>query len=166
MKILNKLLPSSKLNRDIKIHYNKIDNLEPISLRELSLIRPIKNQFIQAFTNKKIHIEKDPSKKLSLIVPYRKREEHLKEFIPFMHNYLTKQNIDYEIIVVVQDDNQAFNKAKLMNIAALYTKDLSDYFIFHDVDMLPKNTDYRYTNHTQRLLNYTKERGVKEEYII
>ena len=164
MKLLNKLLPSSKLNQDIHIHYNKLDNLEPVSLRELSLIKPIKNQLIKLYKNKKLYIEKDKLKILSLIVPYRKREEHLKEFIPFMHKYLRKQNINYRITVVVQDDNEAFNKAKLMNIGALYTKEVSDYFIFHDVDMLPQNADYSYTNHTQRLLNYTKEKGKSNQY--
>ena len=163
MKLLHKLLPSSKLKQDIPIQYNKLDNLEPIPLGELSIIKPIKTKLNQLFTNKKIHIEKDKSKKLSLIVPYRKREDHLKEFIPFMHNYLQQQNIDYEITIVVQDDTKPFNRAKLMNIGSLHTKKTSDYFIFHDVDMLPQGADYTYTNHTQRLLNYVEERGKENQ---
>lgn len=156
MKLLNKLLPSFKVNQDVQIDYNKVDNLKPISIREISLIRPIKKLFIQLYDNKKMYIEKDHSKKLTLIVPYRKREEHLKRFIPFIQKYLKKQNINYEILVVVQDDDNPFNKAKLMNIGVLHARESSDYFIFHDVDMLPENADYTYTNHTQRLINYTK----------
>jgi len=164
MKLLNKLLPSSKLNQDIHIHYNKLDNIEPISLRELSLIKPIKNQLIKLYTNKKVHIERDNSKKLSLIIPYRKREEHLKEFIPFMHSYLQKQKIDYEIIIVTQDDEMPFNRAKLMNIGAKYSREESDYFIFHDVDLLPQNINYNFCNHTQRLFTYIEDNGSNKEY--
>ena len=53
MKLLNKLLPSSKLNQDIHIHYNKLDNIEPISLRELSLIKPIKINLLNFIPIKK-----------------------------------------------------------------------------------------------------------------
>jgi GT2 family glycosyltransferase len=81
--------------------------------------------------------------KLSLIIPYRQREEALKTIIPALEGYLPKQIQDYEIIVVEQNDDQLFNKGLLNNIGFLLTED-SDYVCFHDVDLIPQYSDYSY----------------------
>ena len=78
--------------------------------------------------------------KLGLIIPYRDRSEHLKIFIPIITECLKKQNIEYKIIVVNQDNDRLFNKCKLMNIGAELLYDDVDYFCFHDVDYIPENT--------------------------
>jgi predicted glycosyltransferase involved in capsule biosynthesis len=84
-------------------------------------------------------------KKLSIVVPYRNREQHLAQFIPFMEEYLKhlSNGKDYEsrIVIVEQDDEKPFNRGKLLNIGFAESKDC-DYFCFHDVDMLPVNSDY------------------------
>ena len=46
------------------------------------------------------------SKKLGVIVPYRNRRTHLQEFIPSISNYLNKQKIKHEIIIVEQSDDK------------------------------------------------------------
>ncbi len=79
---------------------------------------------------------------LSIVIPYRNREEHLEVFL---RDSKGKINADsYDIIIVNQDDNKPFNRAKLLNIGFDYTKDNSDYFCFHDIDMVPINVDYSY----------------------
>jgi len=113
--------------------------------------------------NSQINIIRE-NKKLSLIIPYRNREEHLEQFIPIVQQRLKEQNIDYEIIIAEQDDNIFFNKAKLMNIAALHADKNSQYFIFHDVDSIATNIDYRYSNQTIKLFNYIKREKDFEEY--
>jgi len=164
MKFLNKFRQSSKLSKDIDFIYNSIDNLKPISIQYISLIAPIKKNILNfRDKNKNIIIEKK-NKKMSLIVPYRHRKEHLDKFLPYINSYLKKQNIEYEIIVVEQLDNKSFNKAKLMNIGALNSSKDSDYFVFHDVDLLPENIDYNYTNHTQKLFTYIKENNEYKKY--
>jgi hypothetical protein len=81
-------------------------------------------------------------KKLSIVVPYRDREEHLSQFIPFMEEILTKsEGYSAEIVIVEQDGDKPFNRAKLLNIGYKESEG-SDYFCFHDVDMLPLNPDY------------------------
>ncbi len=40
--------------------------------------------------------------KVAIIIPYRKREEHLQVFIQHMHPFLQRQQIDYGIFVVEQ----------------------------------------------------------------
>jgi predicted glycosyltransferase involved in capsule biosynthesis len=83
-------------------------------------------------------------KKLCVVVPYRDRQSHLLEFVPYMQNILNSQNIDYHILVVEQEDGKPFNRAKLLNVGYDYTKTKYDYYCFHDVDMLPLDSDYEY----------------------
>lgn len=75
--------------------------------------------------------------RLAVIVPFRDREAHLKEFVPAITEYLKGSGIDHEIIVVEQAEGKAFNRAKLLNIGFLESKDRCDYCVMHDVDMIP-----------------------------
>jgi hypothetical protein len=84
--------------------------------------------------------------KIGVIVPYRNRYEHLVEFKSSIVEYLNKQNIQYELIVVEQDDAKLFNRGMLLNIGFKEAKELKcDYVVFHDVDMLPIDVDYSYS---------------------
>lgn len=74
-----------------------------------------------------------------VIVPYRNREEHLKQFAPKMKEYL-----ECDILVVEQLDNKPFNRGALLNIGFLETENDYPYFIMHDVDMIPITADYSY----------------------
>lgn len=75
---------------------------------------------------------------MTLLVPYRDREEHLKEFVPHMNKYLPGATI----VVIEQVDKQKFNRGKLLNVGFLETED--DCYCFHDVDKLPVNADYSF----------------------
>ncbi len=161
IKLAKRYLSSSKLKKNIITNYNKLDGLKPISLYDLSLTYIMKNKILKLHKNNNIHIHRD-LKKLTLIIPYRHRKKHLEEFIPTIKSYLEKQNIDYEIIIVDQDDKKNFNKAKLMNIGSLHASEDSEYFIFHDVDLLPENIDYRYCNHTLKLFNFIDNEEYEE----
>jgi len=162
--MLSLLLPSSKLNTDIKINHNEYPNLKPLRIHELSLTAPMKKKILDIREkNRHINIIRE-QKKLSLIIPYRNREEHLKIFLPTIEQELQQQNIDYEIIIAQQDDTLPFNRAKLMNIAVIHARRDSDYFIFHDVDAIPYDINYTFCNHTIKLFNYIKRETKYEEY--
>ncbi|VDM52386.1 unnamed protein product [Angiostrongylus costaricensis] len=79
--------------------------------------------------------------KVAVVVPYRDRDSHLRILLHNLHSLLTKQQLDYAIIVVEQVANQTFNRAKLMNVG--YAEGIKLYlwecFIFHDVDLLPED---------------------------
>ena len=81
-------------------------------------------------------------KKLCIVVPYRNREAHLNEFLPHMEKTLSEQGIDYTILVVEQTPEKPFNRAKLLNVGYAFTEGAYDYYCFHDVDMLPIESDY------------------------
>jgi hypothetical protein len=80
------------------------------------------------------------NKRLAIIVPYRDRLEHMKEFVPHMNEYL--KEFDSQIFIIHQFNDNPFNRAGLMNIGFDIIKDHFDYFCFHDIDMLPEASSY------------------------
>ena len=90
--------------------------------------------------------------KLGVIVPYRKRPGHLRKFQESIESYLKDQ--DYELIVVEQSDDLPFNRGKLLNIGFQQAiRKQCDYVVFHDVDMLPIDVDYSYSDVPIHLAN-------------
>jgi predicted glycosyltransferase involved in capsule biosynthesis len=101
--------------------------------------------------------------KLSIIVPYRDRESHLSQFIPHMENCPFLEGIDYEILIVEQEEGKPFNRGKLLNIGAIQSHTAS-YYCFHDVDMLPIVSDYSYTTVPTHLAAEAEQFGFKLPY--
>lgn len=99
----------------------------------------------------------DP-KRLSIIVPYRDREDQLAAFLRHMTTYFARDKVDrftpYRITVVEQDDDRPFNRGKLCNVGFDLTRDGADYFCFHDVDYLPVWADYSYPDVPMRIIWY------------
>ncbi len=98
-------------------------------------------------------------KKLSIIVPYRNREEHLEIFLKIIKKEINVSN--YDILIVEQDNQKPFNRAKLLNIGFDLKKDESDYFCFHDVDMMPEEADYSYVTQPTHGFHAIKHLGYK-----
>lgn len=94
-------------------------------------------------------------RKLGVIVPYRNREEQLELFQDIITKFLDKTlTCPYVIIVVDQIDKKEFNRGKLLNIGFKEAKEQDcDYVIFHDVDMLPIEGDYSYSNKPLQIAN-------------
>lgn len=76
---------------------------------------------------------------LAVLVPYRDREAHLKHLMEVVPAFLDAQNVRYSIFVLEQVDDYMFNRGALLNAAAniLAASDY-DYYVFQDVDTLPK----------------------------
>ncbi|CAL8077915.1 unnamed protein product [Calicophoron daubneyi] len=74
-------------------------------------------------------VECRPSQMLALILPYRKRDEHLRAFLNHMHGFLRHQQVMYTILVIEQIDSgkQTANsesmpsKLEFSSLAAAYT---------------------------------------------
>jgi hypothetical protein len=80
--------------------------------------------------------------KMAVIVPYRDRESHLKLFVPFMTKFLTHHGYDFEIYMIEQDDDLLFNRGALINVGVKMVE--ADYYVSHDVDLLPAVDVYQY----------------------
>lgn len=83
--------------------------------------------------------------KLAVIIPFRERFDELMEFAPWMHKFLTDQGVRHKIVVVNQVDIHRFNRASLINIGYIKSREECDYMVMHDVDLLPNNPDLKYT---------------------
>lgn len=105
--------------------------------------------------------------KLGVIVPYRNRYEHLIIFKELITKYLNDKNIDFEIIIVQQDDAKLFNRGMLLNIGFKYAKKMKcDYVVFHDIDMIPIDVDYSYTDIPLHLsTNFELSEGEKQRVV-
>ncbi len=87
-------------------------------------------------------------KKLGIIVPYRNRYQHLQEFKKLIVDYLeSKSYKNYLIIIVEQDDAKLFNRGMLCNIGFIEAqRNKCDYIVIHDIDMIPIDVDYSYSD--------------------
>lgn len=94
-------------------------------------------------------VEHDKTKKLSIIIPYRDREDHLKELLTVLPNILNSQGIKYTVSIIEQEGGKPFNRGMLCNIGLLETPNF-DYYCFHDVDMIPIYSDYGYSIHMNK----------------
>ena len=101
--------------------------------------------------------------KLAIVVPFRNREQHLVKFIPHMEKFLKDEEIPFEILIIEQGDNKEFNRAKLLNIGYAEFPDF-DYYAFHDVDMLPVDSDYSYINGPTHLASRAEQFDYKLPY--
>lgn len=68
----------------------------------------------------------------TIVIPYRNRLRHLQQFLPYYRKLLPAATF----LVVEQTMTKEFNRGKLFNIGFHISKGESDYFVFHDVDML------------------------------
>ena len=85
--------------------------------------------------------------RVTMVVPFRDREEQLAVFLPYMHNFLQRQGLNYTIVVVNQLSKSKFNRAKLLNIGydqVMRRCPECSCFIFHDVDLIPINSENLY----------------------
>ena len=48
---------------------------------------------------------KTPEHRLAVLVPFRDRHEELQEFVPHIHQFLTRQNVHHDIWIINQADS-------------------------------------------------------------
>lgn len=124
---------------------NSIEGCDPNQVHRLSLDKLASCTKPQNYDHIKLggHFKPPNSEtiqKVALIVPYRDREKHLKEFSSYIHKFLPCQSIEYSLYIIEQTDSKPFNRAKLFNIGVEEIEKLDPAvccFIFHDVDLLP-----------------------------
>ncbi|XP_075719011.1 beta-1,4-galactosyltransferase 1 [Rhinoderma darwinii] len=89
--------------------------------------------------------------KVALIIPFRKRDEHLKYWLHYLHPILQRQQLDYGVFVINQDGDATFNRAKLLNIGYMEALKEYDYncFVFSDVDLIPMDDRNIYKCYSQ-----------------
>lgn len=127
--------------------------LRPISIKKLSLIPGIRLE-LNRQRQSPVRPLRAEGKKLTLIVPFRDRWEHLEIFERETIPYITGQGIDCEVLVVEQEFGKPFNRGILLNIGVKESRPESEYFCLHDVDFVPLGADYRYCSHPLRIISH------------
>lgn len=95
---------------------------------------------------------------MNLVIPYRNRRSHLSQFL----NHYRESGFD--IFIIEQCDDKPFNRGKLLNIGVLEGD--SDYYIFHDVDMLAVDGFEIYSPaEVAHLAGRASQFGYKDPYI-
>lgn len=106
--------------------------------------------------------------KVCIVVPFRNREEHLKIFVPAMTEFLKKEGTEGSIFVVEQADDKPFNRAKLLNIGFHYVErnfpGEYSHYCFHDVDLVPEESDYTFCETPTHLSARAQQFGYKLPY--
>lgn len=67
-----------------------------------------------------------------------------------MNKFLKEQKINHHIFILNQVDSYRFNRASLINVGYIHTKNEYDYIAMHDVDLLPLNKNLRYEYPVER----------------
>lgn len=93
-----------------------------------------------------------------IVVPFRDRNQHLLQFVPHM----VKRFKRAEIIIVEQVAGKPFNRGKLLNIGFLEAR--GEYYAFHDVDMLPIQSDYSFPSCPTHLATKAEQFGYRMPY--
>ncbi|XP_068181039.1 beta-1,4-galactosyltransferase 1 [Antennarius striatus] len=96
-------------------------------------------------------VDCEARQKVAMIIPFRKRDEHLKFWLYYLHPILQRQQLDYGVYIINQAGDGTFNRAKLLNVG--YAEALKEYdydcFVFSDVDLIPMDDRNVYKCYTQ-----------------
>lgn len=87
----------------------------------------------------------NPVPRLKIVVPYRDRERQLRRFLPHIRDYFARTAIPYHLVIAEQAAGLAFNRGAMKN-AGYQLGGASDYTCFHDVDYLPLDVDYGWSD--------------------
>jgi hypothetical protein len=106
---------------------------------------------------------------LTIVVPFREREAHLERFVPHVKAFFTwhkvHRDIPYRVLIVEEERGPPFNAGALRNIGFVLAREdrvkasFDDgYTCFHDIDYLPVDADYTWTDVPAPIAWYGAER--------
>ena len=93
------------------------------------------------------------NERLTVVIPFRDRDEHLRQLMPVLTATLDEQRIRHRVLVVEQEAGGLFNRGKLINAGIHYAAGDSDYYCLHDVDAVPVVANYQCPSQPLRLVN-------------
>lgn len=147
---LNLFRPRPRIGHDPLLPVAEEQRFAPITVARLRVIAPVARQILALRQACEFRVRRD--QRLTIVIPFRNREPHLQLLLPQLRAMLAAQGIDYQVLVVEQEAGKLFNRGKLLNVGARHGWDSSDYFIFHDVDMIPELAEYGCPSQPLRLI--------------
>ncbi len=153
MRLINRFYPSRPIGTDPLIDHGdplQAQRFQPLSIKSLRLTPFIANKLLAR--RLPVTLEFHPDWRLTVVFPYRNRPDQLRTHLPRIKAYLDAQQIPHQLVVVEQTDGKPFNRGKLLNIGAHLFWQQSDFFAFHDIDMIPLHACYQGCSQPLRLI--------------
>lgn len=148
---LNQWAPSRRLGIDPLQDLRIDERYAPVSVANWKLIPSVARSLLARRVMRSLSFNAD--RRLTVVIPYRDRAEHLRQMLPVLHAQLTGQQVSHRIVVVEQAMDDLFNRGRLINIGVHFTADDTDYYCLHDVDALPQTANYLCPSQPLRLVN-------------
>lgn len=147
---INRLRPRRRLGRDPLLPVDPGQRFAPITVARLRVIAPLGDRILALRHPGAFHVRRD--QRLTVVIPFRDRDAHLGLLLPRLRAVVADQGIDCRVLVVEQAPGKLFNRAKLLNVGCRLAWEASDYFVFHDVDMIPDSAEYGCPSQPLRLI--------------
>lgn len=163
---LNRWWPSRRLRRDPLHDWSVQERYVPVSISNWKLIPPVARNLLAQRVPQTLSFSAD--RRLTVVVPYRDREQHLQQLVPALSAALEAQHLNFRLLIVEQQPGELFNRGRLLNVGMHYAAPFSDYYCLHDVDAVPIAADYRCPSQPLRLIhkfcNADSERCLPNHY--
>jgi len=143
--------PSKRLRADPLAQLRIDARYAPVSIANWKLTPWVARDLLRRRVERPLTFAAD--RRLTLVIPYRDRAEHLTQLLPELTRTLQEQSVRYRILVVEQEAGSLFNRGKLINVGMRHAAEHSDYFCIHDVDAVPIVANYRCPSQPLRLVN-------------
>ncbi|HEX7011373.1 MAG TPA: galactosyltransferase-related protein [Steroidobacteraceae bacterium] len=148
---MNRWWPSRRLGFDPLQDLCVDGRYRPVSIANWKLIPSVARTILAKRTPQPLSFAFD--QRLTVVIPYRDREEHLRRLMPELEATLERQAIRHRVLVVEQEAGGLFNRGRLLNIGMHYAADETDYYCLHDVDAVPLNANYASPSQPLRLVH-------------
>jgi len=149
-RVLYRFWPSQRLSMDPLADFGVDGRYFPITIANWKMISPVSCLMLARRVPQTLTFRDDA--RLTIVIPFRDREAHLKELLPPLTTKLGEQGIRHRILVVEQEAGQPFNRGKLINVGFRHAQADTDYYCIHDVDAIPVVADYRCPSQPLRLV--------------
>lgn len=148
---VNRWWPSRRLGSDPLEQLRVDGRYVPVSIANWKLTPAMRRLVLARRVVHELTFAAD--QKLTVLIPYRGRDAHLRELLPRLLAALQAQQIEHHVLVVEQEQGKQFNRGRLLNIGMQYAAQSTDYYCIHDVDAIPVVADYRSPSQPLRLVN-------------
>lgn len=148
---LHRWWPSRRLGADPQQDLRVEGRYAPVSIANWKLVPSIARALLAQRVVRPLTF--DAGLRLTVVIPFRDREQHLQQLLPALTAKLREQRIQYRILVVEQRNPGLFNRGRLLNIGLQHAAPVSDYYCLHDVDAVPRTANYLCPSQPLRLVN-------------
>jgi hypothetical protein len=143
--------PSARVGRDPLAGFRVDGRYAPVSIANWKLTPRMKRVLLGHRSPRSLSFDAD--KRLTVVIPFRDRDEHLRELMPALTTALAAQHVTYRVVVVEQLSGGFFNRGRLINAGVLHAAAETDYYCLHDVDAVPLAANYQCPSLPLRLVH-------------